>query len=57
MEILNKLWASQDSLEDALRLESTPEEVKETKEGKGLFKYLRWRRRMVNRIAKVLKRI
>ena len=57
MEILNKLWASQDSLEDALRLESTPEEVKETKEGKGLFKYLRWRRRMVNRITKVLKKM
>ena len=57
MEILNKLWESQNTLEDALRLESVPEEVKETKEGKGLFRYLRWRRRAVNRITKVLNKI
>ena len=57
MEVLNKLWIFQNSLEDALRLESTPEEIKETKEGKKLFRYLRWRRRVVNRISKVLKKI
>ena len=57
MEVLNRLWASQDALEDALRLESTPEEVKETKEGKKLLRYLRWRRRVTNRLARVLKRI
>lgn len=57
MEVLTRLWASQDALEDALRLESTPEEIKETKEGKKLLKWLRRRRRITDRIAKVLKKI
>lgn len=57
MEVLNQLWASQDVLEDALRLESTPEEVKETKEGKKLLRWLRYRRRVTICIAKVLKKI
>lgn len=54
MEILNKLLEQQDTLEDALRLESTPEEVKETKDGKKLLRWLRRRRRMTNCLAKVL---
>lgn len=57
MEILNKLWEFQNDLEDALRLESTPEEIKETKEGRELFRYLRWRHRVVNRLAKALNKI
>ena len=57
MEVLKRLWASQDALEDALRMESTPEEVKETKEGKKLLRYLRWRRRVTSRLAKVLNKI
>ena len=57
MEILNRLWASQDALEDALRLETTPEEIKETKEGKRLLRYVRWRRRAIKHIAKILKKI
>lgn len=57
MEILNRLLAYQNALEDALRLESTPKEVKETKEGKKLLRYVRWRHRMVNFIAKILKKI
>lgn len=57
MEILNNLLASQDTLEDALRLEITPEEVKQTNEGKKLLRWLRWRRRVTNRLAKVLKKI
>ena len=57
MEVLKQLWASQDALEDALRLESTPEEVKETKDGKKLIRWLRRRRRLANRLAKVLKKI
>lgn len=57
MEILNRLWASQDALEDAMRLETTPEEVKETKEGRKLLRYLRWRRRIINRLARILKKI
>jgi hypothetical protein len=57
MEVLKRLLASQDALEDVLRMESTPEEVKETKEGKKLLKWLRRRRRVTNRLAKVLKKI
>ncbi len=57
MEVLNRLLASQYALEDALRLESTPEEIKETKDGKKLLKWIRRRRRMINRLAKVLKKI
>lgn len=58
MEILiSKLLLFQNDLEDALRMESTPEEVKETKEGKKLLRYLRHRRRITNHFAKVLKNI
>ena len=56
MEVLNRLWAYQDALEDALRLESTPEEVKETKDGKKLMKYLRRRRRIMSRFTRILKK-
>ncbi len=54
MEILKEILEYQNSLEDALRLESTPDEVQETKDGKKLLKWLRHRRRMTNRFIKVL---
>lgn len=54
MEILIKLLENQDALEDALRLESTPEEVKETKYGRKLFRWIRRRRRVTNRVVKTL---
>ena len=54
MEVLKKLLEYQDSLEDALRLESIPDEVKETKYGKKLLKWLRRRRRITNRFVKTL---
>lgn len=54
MEVLKKLLEHQDSLEDALRLESIPEEVKETKDGKKLLMWLRHRRRITNRLVKTL---
>lgn len=54
MEILIKLLENQDSLEDALRLESTPEEVKETKYGRKLLRWIRRRRRVTNRVVKAL---
>ncbi len=57
MNDVNRLLAVQNSLEDALRLEATPEEVKETKDGKKLLGYLRRRRRVVNRVIKVLQKI
>lgn len=54
MEILIKLLDNQDSLEDALRLESTPEEVKETKYGRKLLRWVKRRRRVTNRVVKAL---
>ena len=54
MEVLKKLLEYQDSLEDALRLESIPEEVNETKDGKKLLKWLRRRRRATNRLVRAL---
>lgn len=54
MEVLKKLLEQQDSLEDALRLESTPEEVEDTKDGAKLLKWLRRRRRLTNRFVKVM---
>ena len=53
MEILKKLLEYQDSLEDALRLESTPEEIKEAKDGKRLLRWLRRRRRLTNRFVRI----
>ena len=57
MEILNQLWATQENLEDALRLESTPTEIKATKEGKQLLKYLRHRRCAVSYLARIINKI
>ena len=54
MEILKKLLEQQESLEDALRMESTPEEIEETKDGKKLLKWLRHRRHVTNRIVKIM---
>jgi hypothetical protein len=54
MDVLKKLLECQNSLEDALRLESIPEEVNETKDGKKLLKWLRRRRRVTKRAVKVL---
>jgi hypothetical protein len=54
MEVLKRLLECQNSLEDALRLESIPGEVNETKEGKKLLKWLRRRRRVTKRVVKVL---
>lgn len=49
-----KMLSFQRDLEDALRMEGIPEEVTETKEGKRLLKYLRRRRKLTNRLAKIL---
>ena len=57
MEILNALLEYQDALEDALRLESTPEEVKDTEDGCKLLKWLRRRRSIVNRCVKILSKM
>ena len=58
MEILiRKLQDYQQSLEDTLRLETTPEEIEETKYGRQLLKYVRRRRRATDRVVKVLSKI
>ncbi len=58
MEVLSRrLYNSQCELEDALRMEITRAEVKQTKEGKKLFGWLRKRRRVILRILDALERI
>lgn len=58
MEILKrKLQDSQYELEEALRMEINYDEVKETKDGKKLLKYVRKRRRIVNIVSKILDNI
>ena len=58
MEVLiRKLQNYQQTLEDTLRLETTPEEIQETKYGKRLLKYVRRRRRAVDRVVKILSKI
>ena len=54
MEVLNKIQAIQYELEDALRMEIDYEDVKATKDGKRLLKYLRRRRRIIGRFIKIL---
>ena len=58
MEVLiRKLKDNQQALEDTLRLETTPEEIGETKYGRRLLKYVRRRRRVINRVVKILSKI
>jgi hypothetical protein len=58
MEVLiGRLQDYQETLEDTLRLETTPEEIMETKYGKRLLKYVRRRRRAIDRIVKILSNI
>jgi Mn-dependent DtxR family transcriptional regulator len=53
MEVLkHKLMNSQAELEDALRMEIEYDEVRGTKEGKQLLKWLRRRRKMVEAFYK-----
>lgn len=55
MEVLiRKLQDYQETLEDTLRLETTPEEIMETKDGRQLLKYVRRRRHVIDRVVKIL---
>ena len=54
MKALRELLEYQDALEDALKLECTPEEIKETKFGKDLLKHVRRRGRIVRRFVKIM---
>lgn len=58
MEVLiRNLEDNQQALEDTLRLETTLEEIVETKDGKRLLKYVRRRRRVIDRVVKILGKI
>ena len=58
MEILKiRLRNIQRELEEAIQLEVNYDEVKTTKEGKQLLKYIRKRRRITNLCTKILNRI
>lgn len=58
MEILiNNLYRNQQSLEETLKLETTPEEVEETDYGRHLLKYIKRRHRIINRVIKILRKI
>lgn len=54
MEVLRKLLEHQSELEDAIKLETTPEEIKETKFGKDLLKHVKRRGKLVRRCVKML---
>ena len=53
MEVL-RLWSKQRELEEALKMEINYEDVKTSKDGKKLFKYLKKRRRIINIVGKLL---
>lgn len=52
MEVLTHLMRTQYDFENALRMEIEYEEVKNTKEGKRLLKWLRARRRAIRKFVK-----
>ena len=55
MEVLiRNLQDNQQSLEDALRLETTPDEIKETDYGKKLLRRVRSRHRIIQQAIKIL---
>lgn len=55
MEVLiRNLQDNQQSLEDALRLETTPEEVEETDYGRKLLRYVKRRHRVIQQAVKIL---
>ena len=53
MEVLRRLAQTQDELEDALMVETEYNEVCSTKEGKRLLRWLRRRRKAVEKFIKV----
>jgi hypothetical protein len=54
MEVLVKIWHEQRDFEDALKMEINYEDIKENKDGKKLYNYLKKRRRIVNVCGKIL---
>lgn len=54
MEVLVKLQHEQRDFEDALKMEINYEDIKENKDGKKLYNYLKKRHRIVNVCGKIL---
>lgn len=56
MEILRKLQDSQSAFEDTLRIEINYEEIKDTKDGKRMLSWVRRRRKVVDRMCRMLRK-
>jgi hypothetical protein len=55
--LLDKIYDTQVDLEDALLLECSLDEAKETADGRKLIRYLKKRRRIVLRALRMLERV
>lgn len=55
--LLDKIYDTQVDLEDALLLECSLDEAKETDDGRKLVRYLKKRRRIVLRALRMLERV
>jgi hypothetical protein len=56
-KLLDKIYDYQVDLEDALLLESSWDEAKETDDGRKLVRYLKKRRRIVLRALRMLEKV
>lgn len=54
MEVLARLQHEQRDFEDAFKMEIDYEDIKENKDGKKLYNYLKKRHRVVNAVVKIL---
>jgi hypothetical protein len=55
--LMRNIYNSQLDLEDALLLESSMDEAKETDDGRKLIRYLKKRRRIINRVLNLLEKL
>lgn len=55
--LMRNIYNSQLDLEDALLLESSMGEAKETDDGRKLIRYLKKRRRIINRVLNLLEKL
>lgn len=55
--LMRNIYNSQLDLEDALLLECSLDEAKETDDGRKLVRYLKKRRRIINRVLNLLEKL
>jgi hypothetical protein len=55
--LMRNIYNSQLDLEDALLLESSLDEAKDTDDGRKLIRYLKKRRRIINRVLNLLEKL